>query len=186
MSDKITLPTIDSVYAPEGSFGPTFRSELTAAGVGELPFVVQTMNVVFGASISPADRAKVMAVIQAHDPTKTLNAIAPDCQSLPWWRTALKLWTRTDSTGAVVSRFSDIDLAIKALEGATNSDGSPNTALQRQGILAREQFEYASSVVRDDLMKLAPAFGFSPSDVDESLWRADQVRQGDLSGVWPK
>lgn len=186
MSEPFTQPTIDSVYAPQGSFGPTFRSELTAAGVGGLPFVVQTMNVVFSSTISAADRAKVMAVIQAHDPTKTLPAIAPDCQSLPWWRTALKLWTRTDSSGAVVSRFSDIDLAIKALETATGADGSPNIALQRQGILAREQFDYASSVIRDDLMKLAPAFGFNAADVDESLWRADQVRQGDLTGNWPK
>lgn len=105
--------------------------------------------------------------------------VAPDCPSLPWWRTGLKLWFRTAEDGKQVSRYADVDAAISALEAA----GDVQT--QRAGILAREQFEYANSVQRTDLLTLAPAFKFTPADVDESLWRADQVRRGDLTGVWP-
>lgn len=98
----------------------------------------------------------------------------PDCGSLAHWRTGLKIWLRNG-----VRRYDDVDNAIRALETA------PETGSQRAGLLAREQFEYANSVTRVELLRIAPLFGFSPPDVDQSLWRADRVSQGDLSGVWP-
>lgn len=64
----IDLPPVDIVPAPKGSFGPTFRPELEAAGVATLPFVVHPDSVMFSPGISAKDRAKVVAVIKAHDP----------------------------------------------------------------------------------------------------------------------
>jgi hypothetical protein len=180
-----SLPMLDSVDAPEGGFGPTLWSEFIAAGVDTLPFVASKTSVIFSPDIAQGDRDKVIAVIAVHDPTKQMVACPPDCQSLPWWRTALKLWMRTDAAGNQLSRYDDVDLAIKALETATNQNGTANIAVQRQGILAREQFEYSNTVLRADLIKLAAAFNFTPADVDESLWRADRVRHGDLSGNYP-
>lgn len=69
---------VDSVEGPDGGFGPSFRSELAAAGVSTLPFVVFPDHVIFGPSIEATDRSKVMAVIEAHDPSKPAPAPVPD------------------------------------------------------------------------------------------------------------
>jgi hypothetical protein len=50
--------------------GPTFVAECEAAGVLTLPFFWSDEGVVFGSDISDADRARVQAVIDAHDPTR--------------------------------------------------------------------------------------------------------------------
>ncbi|KTS10240.1 hypothetical protein SB2_06710 [Methylobacterium radiotolerans] len=165
------------------NLGPSFPSELAAAGLLGKPFAFGLGSpgyVLPDPSMSSADLATLKKVMADHDPSKPAPVIPPDCLSLPWWRTALKLWIRTDSSGAQTARYADVDAAIKVLETATD------VPTQRAGILAREQFEYASTVLRDDLLKLAPAFKFTPADVDESLWRADRVRQGDLTGAWPQ
>ena len=102
-------------------------------------------------------------------------AAGPDCGSLAFWLTALDLWMRQDSSGATVTRTADVQAAVAKLVAAGNPLGK----------LAARQLEYANTVLRADLLKLAPAFDFTPADVDESLWRADRVRRGDLTGVWP-
>lgn len=61
---------LDRVEAPRGSFGPTFWDELSKAGAAALAFVASADHVIFGSGISAEDRAKVMAVIEAHDPDK--------------------------------------------------------------------------------------------------------------------
>lgn len=127
-----------------------------------------------------ADGATIAAAPQPPTP------VPPDCKSLPFWRFGLQRWFRTDpTTKAQISRFVDADAAIKALETAINPDGSPNLMAQVQGQFAREQFEYANTVERGQLLQLAPAFGFTPVDCDESLWRANQIALGDLTGTWP-
>lgn len=132
-----------------------------------------------------ADWLKARRAALASAPA-SIPVVPPDCLSLPWWRMALKIWMRTDAaSGAQVARYTDVDNAIKVLETAASADGSPDLARQRAGMLAREQFEYANSATRAQLQEIAPAFGFSLADCDESLWRADRVSKGDLTGVWP-
>lgn len=54
-------------------FGPTFGNELIAAGLGN--GLAWTSEDLFGRdSLSPADQAKLDAVIAAHDPTKPASA----------------------------------------------------------------------------------------------------------------
>jgi hypothetical protein len=90
---------------------------------------------------------------------------APDNPSLRDWRVGLMLWKRLD----------EVSDKVKALVDA----GDP------MGGVARESLEYANTVQRAQLMQLRDVFGFTADEVEESLWRADRVRQGDLSGVWP-
>ncbi|MBE7249592.1 MAG: hypothetical protein INR63_32050 [Actinomycetospora chiangmaiensis] len=117
-----------------------------------------------------------LAQFQADAAAVAAAALAgPDCGSLAFWLTALDLWTRQDSSGATVTRTADVQAAVARMVAAGNPLGK----------LAARQLEYANTVLRADLLKLAPAFGFTLAECDESLWRADRVRQGDLTGVWP-
>lgn len=50
--------------------GPTFLAEIQAAGLIGLAFMWCATGVTFGPDISAADRARVQAVIDAHDPTR--------------------------------------------------------------------------------------------------------------------
>lgn len=93
-----------------------------------------------------------------------LNPI-PDNPTLGDWRVAMVLWNRLDE---IVSKIKDLV-----------ESGNP------MGRVVQERVEYSNNVLRSELMTLRGALGFSAEDVDESLWRADRVRQGDLSGVWP-
>jgi hypothetical protein len=57
-------------------FGPTFGAELAAAGLIGLPFSWSTDgSVCFGPTINDADKAKIEAVIAAHDPNKMSPAL---------------------------------------------------------------------------------------------------------------
>lgn len=55
--------------------GPTFYSELVAAGVGDAPIVWNGDGVQFGADIDPDTRARVCAVITAHNPARELPVV---------------------------------------------------------------------------------------------------------------
>lgn len=89
----------------------------------------------------------------------------PDRPTLRDWRVALRLWGRLEEVMDSVSGF------VKS--------GNP------LGGVALESFEFSNHVLRKELLALKDALGFSEAEVDESLWRADRVRQGDLSGKWP-
>jgi hypothetical protein len=145
--------------------GPTFFDELAAADLSAMPSWGPD-GVHDVSRLTPDDLRKLADVLAHHDPAKRLP---PDCPSLAFWLTGLKLW----------GRYDDVDASIKRLE---SSDKPGEAAL---GILARMQFTASPGVTRTNLGTLAPAFGFTPADVDESLWRADRIFQGDLSGRWP-
>lgn len=177
---KPTVFPADEVAAPRNKagvagFGPTFAAELAAAGTAGMLFAASPDHITFDPAIPAADRAKVMAVIRAHNPDTLPVAIPPDCPSLAFWLTALDLWMRDDGQGGKVARTTDVQDAVAKLVAANNPLGK----------LAARQLEYANTVVLADLLKLAPAFNFSAADCAESLWRADRVAKGDLTGVWP-
>lgn len=96
---------------------------------------------------------------------------APDNPTLSDWRCALTLWKRPD--GKV--RIDEVSAKVADLVAS----GHP------LGRIARERLEYANNVTRAQLVQLAPLFGFTAAEIEESLWRAERVRQGDLSGIWP-
>lgn len=91
--------------------------------------------------------------------------VAPDNPTLGDWRVALLLW----------GRLSDIQAKVSALKAAGNPLGA----------VADERMNYSNNVLRGQLLQLKDVFGFTSAEVEESLWRASQVAQGDLSGVWP-
>ncbi len=93
----------------------------------------------------------------------------PDNPTLGDWRVGLTLWGRID------------DVTSKVADLVASSD----LAKQKVGKVAQERLQYSNNVLRSQLLQLKDAFGFSEADVDESLYRAHQVAQGDLSGVWP-
>lgn len=104
-------------------------------------------------------------------------AAEPDGPTLSDWRVALTLWGRIDAVAAAV--------------GALVAASDPAKAMV--GKIAKERLEYANNVFRAQLLApvdatgtpLCSVFGFTAADVDESMWRAQQVSKGDLSGVWP-
>lgn len=89
----------------------------------------------------------------------------PDNPTLGDWRVALVLW----------GRLGDVLARIKALVDT----GNP------LGVVAQERVEYSNNVLLAQLLQLKDVFGFTEADVIESLWRADRVSKGDLSGEWP-
>ncbi|GEP11825.1 hypothetical protein [Methylobacterium gnaphalii] len=103
------------------------------------------------------------------------SVVAPDNPTLSDWRVGLTLWKRPDGT----PRIDEVTGKVNALIAAPDATGAV------LGKVAKERLEFANNVLRAQLLALAGAFGFTPDDVEESLWRADRVRQGDLSGVWP-
>jgi hypothetical protein len=106
----------------------------------------------------------VWDALQAAKVDIAASTTPPDCPSLVPWLTALDLWQRTDASGAKGQASAQIEAAVAKLVAAGNPIGT----------LASRQFQAAGSVMRDELMRIAPAFGFTPADVDESLWRAAQ------------
>lgn len=96
---------------------------------------------------------------------------APDNSTLSDWRCGLALWKRPDGT----LRLDEVTAKVAELVAS----GHP------LGRIARERLEYANNVTRAQLGQLAGLFGFTAAEIEESLWRAERVRQGDLSGTWP-
>lgn len=96
---------------------------------------------------------------------------APDNPTLSDWRCGLALWKRPDGT----LRLDEVTAKVADLVAS----GHP------LGRIARERLEYANNVTRAQLVQLAGLFGFSSAEIEQSLWRAERVRQGDLSGIWP-
>lgn len=93
----------------------------------------------------------------------------PDGGTLSDWRLALDLW----------GRLEDVTARVAALLASTKPEDV------RLGKIARQRLEYANNVFRGDLLMLKDVAGFTVAEVDESLWRAERVRIGDLSGRWP-
>lgn len=73
----------------------------------------------------------------------------PQQVTLSDWRVAL----------IQLGRFDDVMAAVVA----ARDSGTP------EGKVAWERFEYANHVYRSQLLQMAPAFGFSEADVDQSL-----------------
>ena len=143
--------------------GPTFHDELAAAGVS---FEGLVWNTITGEITATDDEhcAAAEAVFADHDPTKQLPPEVPDGPTLGDWRVALHLWGRLPD---VLSRIEDLI-----------ATGDP------MGGVVKERVEYSNHVFRAELLLLKDAMGFTEADVDESLYRANQVSLGDLSGVW--
>ena len=59
-------------------YGPTLNKEFNAAGVAGLPFSWNDDDVYFDPSITEQQKATVLAVIAAHDPTATLPVVNVD------------------------------------------------------------------------------------------------------------
>lgn len=104
---------------------------------------------------------------------------APDNPTLGDWRVGLALWTRQDASGATVTRLTDVTNAVAAMMASTD----PRLAVMGQ--VAHQRLEYSNNVLKAEITQLAAAFQFTADDAEESFWRADRVRQGDLSGAWP-
>ena len=81
----------------------------------------------------------------------------PDGPTLSDWRVALIL----------MERFADVEAAVIAARNSGSVDGA----------VAWQRFEYANHVYRAELLRLAPVFGFTEEDIDESLTLAAQVAQ---------
>lgn len=61
--------------------GPTFAAEIIAAGLMGLPFAWGPDGVTYDASLSDEDRARVEAVLAAHDPDAAAPEPVPDAIS---------------------------------------------------------------------------------------------------------
>lgn len=59
-------------------YGPTLAKEFIDAGVGGLPFSWNNDGVYFDSVITDEQKATVLAVIAAHDPTATLPVVNVD------------------------------------------------------------------------------------------------------------
>lgn len=135
--------------------GPSFAAEMEAAGLMGLPFAWDADGITYDDSLSPADRARVEAVLAAHDSDKPAPEIAPDSPTNSDWRVGLILW----------GRFAEVEAkVIQARDAGTV-----------EGLIAWQRWEYANNVYRAELMTLKDAFGFTADDVEESLRRAAQV-----------
>jgi hypothetical protein len=100
------------------------------------------------------------------DEIKAARPLAPDNPTLGDWRVGLFLWKTSNG-----NRRDDLIAKVKELVAS----GHP------LGGVADERVNYSNNVQRATLLKLAPAVGFTPEDVEESLWRAEQVRLDDLA-----
>lgn len=97
----------------------------------------------------------------------------PDGPTLADWRVGLRLWPRPD--GQPGGRLQEVLDRVANLK----AQGHP------MALVIQERLEYSNHVMRDNLMALREVMGFSAAEVDESLWRAQRVTMGDLSGQWP-
>lgn len=160
------------------NLGPTFISELTAANLLGKPFsfgLGANGYVLMDSSMNPTDVQTLWAVIQAHNPTKQPPVEPPDNPTLGDWRVGLALWAYTSNTGTTSNWLTQVTSVVEALKAG----GNP------MGLVAEQRLEYSNNVSRATLLSIKDLFGFSTAQVDESLWRADRVSKGDLSGVWP-
>lgn len=89
----------------------------------------------------------------------------PDGPTLSDWRVGLMLWGRLDEVKNKVTLQANL--------------GNP------LGKMAQERLEYANHVLKEQLYQIKSVFGFTEAEVDESLWRAYYVSQGDISGNYP-
>lgn len=80
--DPILLPELDHV---EGPFGPALWPALVAAGLDTLPIAVSSERVIFAPELEAADRARVMAVIEAHDPSTPAPAPVIVIDKFDFW-----------------------------------------------------------------------------------------------------
>lgn len=155
----LPMPTRLIVQAGTGLF-----DELRAAGLGD--GVSVTPNAVeVDPSVDAATLARIKAAVAAHDPLKSSADLPPDGPTLSDWRVGLLLWGRRDE-----------------LLGKVEAEKAKGTPI---GAIADERVNYANNVLRAQLLQLRAVFGFTEAEIDESLWRADRVAKGDLSGVWP-
>ncbi|MCJ2039850.1 hypothetical protein MKK55_13015 [Methylobacterium sp. J-059] len=137
----------------------------------EQPDCIVVDDAIYGAVADLIGRCRYEdGALSAYTPPPVLVPL-PDNPTLSDWRVGLTLWKRDDGTLRIDEVTDKVAVLVKA--------GNP------MGRIARERLEYANTVIRAQLIQLGPALGFSDAEIDESLWRADRVRQGDLSGVWP-
>jgi len=109
---------------------------------------VQTGSEIVDAAGTPR---RVWTLVDAPPPA------IPDGPTLSDWRVALIL----------MERFADVEAAVIAARNSGSVDGA----------VAWQRFEYANNVYRAELLRLAPVFGFTEAEIDESLILAAQVAQ---------
>jgi hypothetical protein len=87
--------------------------------------------------------------------------VVPGEVTLSDWRVAL----------IKMGRYNDIKAAVEAARDSGTVEG----------LIAYERFEHANHVYRDELLQMAPAFGFTEEEVDGSLLVASGVDPGTFS-----
>jgi hypothetical protein len=122
-------------------FGPTFASEIIAAGLGGLPIVWGDDGKITSSGLTADQQTKLQAVVAAHDPTKK---IVPQSISALQARRALRQKGLYDSVAALVHGAA-----------AVNPD-------------VQDSFDYGDPWHRDAswIAKLAPAMSPPLSDAD--------------------
>lgn len=129
----------------------------TVATLGPAGVVATSDDAILGARLDPvwAGMPSVpLAMVPAVEPEPQP---VPDGPTLSDWRVAL----------IQMGRFSDVKAAV---ETARDSGAV-------EGLIAWERFEYANNVYRAELLRLAPVFGFTEAEIDESLRGAALVSQ---------
>jgi hypothetical protein len=104
------------------TFGPTFVSELVAAGVAGLPFSWEADGTIIDQGLTPEQLAAVEAVVAAHDPKKQLPAVIT-------FEQFMGLFTVPEQT--VILDSSDLGVRLWLLKGTAASQidlGNPEVA----------------------------------------------------------
>lgn len=144
------------------TFGPSFESELVAAGLLGLPFIWYDDGTIgYGPDIRDEDRTAVEAVAAAHDPTVPAPAATPETVSRYQGREAMRL-TRFPAEGRPDRTL------FEAFEELLNDPTTP--AYYRRAWDELQIFERGSAMLnaaadvlgltqakRDDLFRLAAA-----------------------------
>ena len=129
--------------------GPSFESEMRAAGLAGLPFSWGSDGSFCGLeNLSPEDAAKLQAVVDAHDPTKT---------PVPYMVTAKQARLALLAAGLLTS----VEAAVKAAGGATQIN-----------------WDYANEVHRDaDLISaIGKSLGLTDAAIDLLFQKAAKIK----------
>jgi hypothetical protein len=141
--------------------GPTFESELKAAGVPSAVAWNAESGILYRClGVSDADFAKAEAVLTAHDPTKPAPAAPPVVPTMV---------TNYQGRAALV-QAGLFDKADAAIRGADQTVAANKLALQA--------WDYANNFYRDSafISGVASILGLKPADIDALFVTAGAVQ----------
>lgn len=146
--------------------GPSFAAEIAAAGLLGLPFSWSEDGVLFGGDISEAERARVEAVVAAHDPKKEPPPPVPQVISDRQFAQALaKLGIITREEALQFVKVGAVPDALQAVIDAV-PDADARFGLD-MAVSGATQFERS----HPSTVALAEALRWSPGQMDD-LWRS--------------